>query len=201
MPATTLGATGLARAQEYPTYRALHRVGAGPVQGLLALIDRPSGGACGWPAARAAGRRACIRWHAASAREREAATAARRRAEHEIVAEHMRMHARAQTEALDVYLAERERALVAGIGQGVAELLRRRERRHARGEDTHGRDDVIDLTRFLPSNEWGPGVRISQPVRHASPRCSMSLAVRMVRARDVSRRSSQEPCRTVPDAA
>jgi hypothetical protein len=36
------GATGLARAQEHPTHRSVHRAGPGSVQGLLALIDRRS---------------------------------------------------------------------------------------------------------------------------------------------------------------
>src|SRR5262249_40098604 len=36
------GATGLARSQEHPAYRALHRSVAASVQGLLALIDRRS---------------------------------------------------------------------------------------------------------------------------------------------------------------
>jgi hypothetical protein len=36
------GAAGLARAQEHPAHGALYRVGTGQVQGLLALIDRPS---------------------------------------------------------------------------------------------------------------------------------------------------------------
>jgi hypothetical protein len=34
--------TGLARPQEHPTHRSVHRAGTGSVQGLLALIDRRS---------------------------------------------------------------------------------------------------------------------------------------------------------------
>src|SRR5262249_11119946 len=37
------GATGLARAQEHPAHGALRRAVAASVQGLLALMDRPSG--------------------------------------------------------------------------------------------------------------------------------------------------------------
>src|SRR6516165_8372173 len=48
------GATGLARAQEHPTHRSVHRAVAASVQGLLALIDRrsidhdPGGGNSKW---------------------------------------------------------------------------------------------------------------------------------------------------------
>ena len=57
-----------------------------------------------------------------------------------------------------VALAKHDRVATAAVGQALAQI-RQQLRDEIRGQD------VVDLRRFLDPQEWGPGVRCSQPVR------------------------------------
>jgi hypothetical protein len=76
-----------------------------------------------------------------------------------------RVEAEAYVETLDAHLDAREAAVMEAVGKGVAMLLKRERARAANpAHQTPTDDEVVDLPRFLPEAQWGPGVRVSSPV-------------------------------------